>query len=136
MAKAEGLPPTASVASVGPGINYAGNWVYAYSQSLSFDNSPEVTLLEFNSGEGTIRAQIICMRSDTDSLNSFHKVYLNDELVMLVPLGAGDTHSGAAQSPYHLILPPMTNFKITIVNISNTSSGTGLVTLTGRVYDV
>jgi len=128
------VQPSASIAATGLGIRYIGQHCYAYSQSLDFDNSPEVTLLEFNSGAGYITAQIICMRSDTDSLNSFHKVYLNDELVMLVPLGAGDVHSAAAQSPYNLSFPPMTNVKITVVNISNTSTGTGLVTLIGRVY--
>jgi len=128
------VQPEASVVRTGLDLRYIGQHCYAYSQSLNFDDSPEVTLLEFTSGAGYIAAQIICMRSDTDGLDSLHKVYLNDELVMIVPLGSGTTHIDASQAPYNLMFPPITNVKITVVNISNTSTGTGLVTLIGRVY--
>jgi len=53
MAKAEGIPPTASVASVGPGLQWAKDRCFAYSGSFQIATTA-FTMLEWNSGALTI----------------------------------------------------------------------------------
>ena len=71
MAKAEGIPPTASVASVGPGIRYIGNWAYAFSGDITDagSGSAATTLLDFTSGTGLIVARfnwVAAVNANTD----------------------------------------------------------------------
>ena len=80
MAKAEGLPPTASVASVGPGINYIANWAYAYSGSVTTGGaaSADTTYLNFTTGSGFIIAQFQFIETYSASADRYIDLTFND----------------------------------------------------------
>ena len=130
MTEADVIQPSASVASTGKGIRYIGDHCYAFSNDLSFNNVA-TTLLEFTTGTGYIITQLIPVRTDTDSLDSEHRVYQNDILVGSFSLSSGsDSHD----SPINILFPPFTKVRIDIINVSNVSNGSGTAILTGRVY--
>jgi len=111
------------------------DYCYAYSLAKIFDNDPEVTLLSFNTGKHILKVQFLPYRTDTDSLNSAHNVYINGVLVLNMVMSSGDNHSALSLSPYQLIIPPLSFVEVKIVNISNTSNGTGACSMIGRVYE-
>ena len=130
MPETDTTPVSASIASTGLGIRYIGNYAYAYSGALAF-NDVATTLLEFTTGSGILLMDLLYMRNDVDGLDSAHRLYLNDILIATFPLSSGGNDRDAT-SPF--IFPPLTKVKIDIINTQNTSNGSGLVALTGRVY--
>jgi len=137
MAKAEGIPPTASVASVGSGINYAGDWVYAYSgliASSGTEGSP-VSILEFTTGAGIIVAEFSCCKSDTVTERGLFAVTLNGAIVTKQIFRTGvSTYDETFPMVFKIIMPPFTEVQL----LSGFEYPTGDVTgsMTGRVYDV
>jgi len=133
MAEAEGIPPTASVASVGPGIRYLGK-EHCYAYSGVINASGETTYLEFTSGSGYILAKIQAVTDQANGDDFNIKFYLNDIVVGVAHafFYSNSTYVlGAAK--WDLIIPPFTEVKITIQNIN--SADEWAVMLTGRVYD-
>ena len=110
-----------------------GGWCYAYSDSLIFDDDPVITLLEFNTGKEIIKAHFLPYRTDTDNLDSRHRIYFNNVEVFNMNMSSG---SGPSNSMYDnsLLIPPLTYVKVTIQNISNTSNGYGACSMIGRIY--
>ena len=130
----EAVPSNASVASTGPGIRYAGEWVYAYSGATAVTaGEGETTKLEFTSGSGLIVAEFDAFNGDLSNDWWRVSVYLNDELVL-----RNDNNNNASSqtepfNPTQLIIPPFTKFKATVTVGSD--SDAPAVTLTGRVYE-
>jgi len=110
-----------------------GGWCYAYSDSLTFDNDPAVTLLEFNTGKQIIKAHFLPYRTDVDNLDSRHKIYFNGVEVFNMNMSSGSSHANSILDN-SLIIPPLTYVQVTIVNVSNTSNGTGACSMIGRIY--
>jgi len=134
MAKAEGIPPTASTASVGPGINYAGSWVYAYSGVIT-STSSVANLLEFTTGSGLIDATVLFhLSSIPSSAVSFtFDIEMNDEVIVRELLY--DPHSGRQPTDsdnMYIIIPPFTKCKFAATATSGDEDF--CVTLRGRVY--
>jgi len=130
MAKAEGLPPTASIASVGPGIRYIGDWAYAYS-GLSDTSSSNVNYLEFTSGTGLIVSKIQPFYRADSTYNLSYIISFNG-----IEVYGFEITSSMDYSPYseiHLIIPPYTEVTVSIRNLGGGTSAAG-VSLTGRVY--
>ena len=133
MAEAEGIPPTASVASVGPRINYVGNFAYAYSGNITLPDATLVEALNFTSGAGVIRSKFQ-YSVDVDALSTEYLrlfITFNDESVVynFESRGAG----AISDMPMYLIIPPFTLVK---VKLQGGSDATATAWMTGRVYDV
>jgi len=103
---------------------------YAYSGTVAFDENA-TTLLEFTTQSEYSVIDFLYMRNDSDSLDSKHRMFFNDVLVLSLPLSSGgqDRHSVT-----QMIIPPFTKVLVTIQNVSNTSSASGMVAITGETY--
>jgi len=135
MVEAEGIPPTASVASAGQSILYLGDYAWCYTGGIGVINSA-TTVLETQSAEGILVAEVLLNYIFVGANDQMEwQVYLNDILI------AGAKDSGPAvytefNNPIKLILPPFTKLKVTAKNASSATSRAMGVILTGRVYDV
>jgi len=138
MAEAEGIPPTASVASVGPGIRYAGKWVYAYSGLIAIGQaSPETSMLNFETGSGIIKGTIQAAQGNERSDNDMRfTISFNGDIVAQL-LHGGDTQywAGSFDNGMLIIVPPFTTINITGYNLTSGTTRDSVATLTGRVYD-
>jgi len=110
-------------------LNSLGEYVYAYSQTKIFDDDPQITLLEFNTGKRIIKSQWFPYRTDTDSLDSRHTIYFNGLEVLNLNMSSGAV---GVRAPVELIIPPLTHVKVTIYNIDNTSNGYGACSMIGE----
>jgi len=133
MAHTDAIPVSASIASVGKGIRYIGQHCYGYSGPLAIPNS-NTNLLEFTTGSGYIKAKVIFSSRDSTSDDYRAFISLNDQEVF----GAFYINT-ALVSPYgtvpiRLIIPPNTEVKIYMINISTSAGYTWFASLTGRVY--
>jgi len=137
MAEAEGIPPTASVASTGFGINYVGNWAYAYSPSLTITTATQ-TILEFISQAGILVSRFhflgpLQFSDPAGGRISTYQVSLNDDIVAVVKCdNSGSEHY---QEKIQLILPPFTKVKVIVDSNDSDANFVGSVIVTGRVYD-
>jgi len=131
MAEAEGIPPTASVASVGPGINYIGDHIYGYN--LAAVGQSETDIFSFISGNGYIMADLQINYAADQSENALYKIYLNDVTIQswVVP---GGTQSPAPEQPLLLLIPPQTIVLVTGILLSGGSTRPHYGSVRGRVY--
>jgi len=141
MAEAEGIPPTASVASVGLGIRYIGD--HAWCMSGTFDATQSTqTCLDFSSGTGYILADFqfnaaICVVNSSCVGSGFTQgfaVKFNGIVVAMVKAEAlnEDMPTTATQ---RLIIPPFTRVVVTVISNTADSSFDSTVNMSGRVYD-
>jgi len=133
MVEAEGMPPTANVASPGLRLNYIGEHCYAMN-SLGVADS-ETTMLEFTTGEGYILATLQPGKISNTGDDIGWIVYFNEQVVYGFFTGDSSINE-VYQLPLNLLLPPFTNFKATAENVSDTSTDTITGMFVGRVYDV
>ena len=125
------IPVSASTASTGTGIRYIGDWAYAYSGAIQAANENDVTMLDFTTGSGIIKAKI---QFESDSFVQqvyYFRVRLNDIIMMDVIWDSSPTLNSTL-FPLHLILPPFTAVRVSW-GLSNDTKN-GYATLTGRVY--
>jgi len=139
MAEAEGLPPTASVASVGPGIRYIGRHCYALSGEILVNNNT-VTMLEFTTGDGYIIASFSYGIDQNASLGGSKligfTVKLNDIKVFQQVSQTSATLQLIDFDPnYKILIPAFTNV---LIESETTNAGNvpTYAMLAGRVYDV
>jgi len=141
MAEAEGIPPTASVASVGPGINYVGDRVFAYA-GLFDSSTTEFEMLNFTTGSGIIVGEFILNGSvlfTGDSHlggNSAYKISLNEIAVSTVKIDTTGTDVGMPMTnEQRVIIPPFTKVVLSCVVGENSTTEQVSAYFTGRVYD-
>jgi len=138
MVEAEGIPPTASVASPGLSLNYIGSHCFAYSGLFAATISPQ-TLLAFSSGDGYISAIIqgnAPVDDDTVSGGTVaaFMIIFNDQNISL--LKADGTEEDMPTSVWQkFIIPPFTKVEVTMTANLNEADRYGSVGLAGRVYD-
>jgi len=137
MAEAEGIPPTASIASVGPSLRYiGGEHAYAFSGSFGASTASQ-TMLDFISGSGYVVGELIVNGQFNAGTGggglSIWTLTLNDEIVAV--LGT-DTHENdmPPQCFQRLIIPPFTAVKLAMVSFENTAAELLTATFNGRVY--
>ena len=126
-----GASNTVNPTGTGSSLNYIGNHCYAYSGFQSF-NETGTTLLDFSTGNEYIVMTLNPMRSDTDSLDSQHRVNIDGQQVAVFSMSSGGT--SAPEGPPVILLAPYSRVTIEVINVSNTSGGTGGIALSGRVY--
>jgi len=137
MAKAEGLPPTASVVVPGLSLNYAGEWAYAYSGTLNVTATP-INLLEFTTGAGIIVGKLKVLQSTAaaEADDVLASLLFNELYIFRMVLGKNafqefDPNSATAVD---IIIPPFTLVQVELDNLSGTDADMSAI-LTGRVYD-
>jgi len=135
MAEAEGIPPTASVASVGPSIRYAGNWAYAYSGIIAVPDSL-TTLINSTSGSGIIVARFQFFLHANTGNNFEYTVKLNNQIILEYGTAGGTTGSSEPDNPMHVIIPPFTQVTVQVINLDSSTPQDNTAIMTGRVYDV
>jgi len=102
---------------------------YAYNTMAFSDDAS--TLLEFTTQSEYSVIDFLPMRNDTDSLDSKHRMFFNDELVLTFPLSSGGS---GVSGPCKMVIPPFTKVLVTVQNVSNTSGGNGSIAITGKTY--
>jgi len=131
------VQPEASIVSVGFGLRYVGNWVYAYSGQVTALTSKQ-TVIETTSGSGIIvcRIQFNGFNHENvpgDGANGMATISFNDINVSILR-----SESGQEDAPYSVyekfVIPPFTKVKVTVDADSESTSYFGSVNLVGRVY--
>jgi len=141
MAKAEGIPPTASTASAGLGIRYIGQHCYAYSGIVTPVSGTDATALDFITAGGYIVADMWWswnyeMMGDATDYGILLK--LNDVLVIHVEQSTSGSGGRVRMEVKHqqILLPPFTHFFLTGTTTTGSPGADLTLTLNGRVYDV
>jgi len=137
MAKAEGIPPTASIASVGPGFRYVGNHVYALSGEFA-KSTTEQTVLDALSGAGYIVGRItasgpILTGSGGGGVSTF-QIQFNGQIVLWLKIET-TSEDQPCNAFADLILPPFTQMTVITDSDSDDANYNTTVVFTGRVYD-
>jgi len=101
--------------STGLELTIVNNDAYAYSGILSINNT-ETDLLNFRTGNKTIKAKIQFFYAADNSDNYLYKVYFNEVAAFAYIVGDADSHFLPSQIP--VIIPPYTKVRCTADNIS------------------
>ena len=140
MAKAEGIPPTASTASTGLGINYVGDWVFAYA-GLFDSSTSEFEMLNFTTGAGiifgefTLNGSILFTADVHLGGNTGYKIEFNGEEISTVKADTTGDNPVPVSLTQKVIIPPFTKVVLTCVGGENSATERVSAYLTGRVYD-
>jgi len=122
------VTPEASIASVGKGIRYIGNWVYAYSGM--FPSAYPSTYLEFTTGSGLIVAEFNLLYFTDAGDNAEYTIKLNDVNVFGA-FATSATTPPLGLNHVRIILPPFT--KVEGIGSVGSNRTRGFL-MTGRVY--
>ena len=128
----EAVPSNASVASTGLGLRYIGEYCYAYSGPVSVDNN-ETTILLFDSQAGVIVSIFRPCYLESGGDDYEFRVYFNN--LLLAYTKATSEATIPAQKHFELIIPPLTEVKVTGENRESSASLNIGALLTGRVYE-
>ena len=116
------------------GLSIVGDHCYAYSGEVNVDNNA-TTLLFFKSLKGYLKAKLSVACAEVSGDNYTVDVQFNG-----VPVYS-NVYNNTYQaypygvSPFPLIIPPLTEVKIIMQNISNSNDTDWTMSITGRVYD-
>ena len=139
MVEAEGIPPTASVASVGPGIRYAGDYVYAYSGTFQSSTTAQ-TVIETTTGSGIIVGEFQLngpVQAAEPNVGTIctGDIKFNGETIAIIKTDTASESQPGSESQ-KVIIPPFTTISVSVDSDNNQAARLGTVTFTGRVYDV
>ncbi len=137
MAKAEGIPPSASIASPGLRLNYIGEHCYGYSGAITVGQETKAAL-DFTTGSGYIIGKLFFTYDITGysaGEEIGYQVKLNDVEVVDAVYGANITTPTTNVYQLEILLPPFTTTQINFVSTDATGINMTMV-FTGRVYDV
>ena len=98
-------------------VSYVGDYCYAYSGVKSIDNNE--TLFTYPDDTGT------------DDFRS--RIYFNGQVVQSIIQGRVD-YDFKFEYAIPLVIPPLTEVKLTMQNVQNTNARDQCVSFTGRVY--
>jgi len=134
MAEAEGIPPTASVASVGPNLRYVGQFAYGYSGRIAVGNS-EILLMDFITGSGLITAKVQFFYAvDTSQNPNFaYTIKINGAVVSKYVVNGSSTYT-SANNPVFLVIPPESHIELIAQNVEDSSTLTQSALITGKVH--
>ena len=137
MAEAEGIPPSASIASTGLGIRYIGEHAYCLPGKFAESSSLQ-TMLLFTSGSGYIVGDLFLSgtvapgASGTGAVSTF-TLDFNDVGVLLFKVDTSQEDMPCdTQTP--ILIPPFTLVKLAVVSLSADAGRFTTAILTGRVY--
>ena len=137
MAKAEGIPPTASVASPGLGLHYIGRHCYAYN--IFGVSTTAVTHLDFTSGDGYIIGNFQCNgAADMDNIGRGQETVFQikfNGLTILQLKTSSETDDNNPTVFNQILIPPFTHL-IMAADSDAANFGKTSVAFVGRVYGV
>ena len=126
------------VATTGLELNYVGNHCYAYSGVITTAGSQSAatdTSLSFTSGKFYSKVKLTWSNDlGSATANEFYLVKLNEQIVYQ----AEQEHNiDTVTNPtvIHLIIPPLTEVRLTADNQGSSNSRDQCVSITGRVYN-
>ena len=121
------------VAGTGKGIAYVGDYAYAYSGVVPVDNT-ETTMCLFQTPKALIVASTMFnyLGELGQELFAF-RIYFNEVQVQGTIQGRRD-YDSLFEGDIKLIIPPLTEVKLTGQNLTDTDSRDMIVSLTGKVY--
>ena len=138
MVEAEGLPPSASIASAGPGLRYIGEYCYAYSGAYA-SSSTAADHIDFISGEGLILGRLyvngaIDSGSGSGEITTFTVKVNEITIAMMKTETIQEDNPGTVYQD--LLIPPFTRVQVEVDSAEGDPARKTTVTFTGRVYDV
>jgi hypothetical protein len=124
----------AQFTSTGKGLTIIGDCCYAYSGELSADDNETIYLL-FQTGKEIIKGTLQFNATNELSQEFRYRIYFNGLQVQSYLAGnnAPDYRS-KPDTPIPLVIPPLTEVKVTAINLDDSVSGSQICSLTGRVY--
>ena len=125
----------AQFSSTGKHLNIIGDRVYGYSGAVTVQ-SAALPLFETFTGPGYMVCKIGIFTPLSSTNNAEIVVSLNGLNVIafeVLNTTQGDYLNGFA--PMDLIIPPLSEFKLTAQNTASSAEMTWYATVTGRVYD-
>jgi len=137
MAEAEGIPPTASVASKGFSVRYIGEYCYAYNHVTA--TTAQQLVLDFTTGDGIIVGEFTFYQFQNpadphDNASTAGELRFNGETVASLGLGT-DSFDSPTQGHVKVVIPPFTRVECYLDGTQSDVSDLGSVVLSGRVYD-
>ena len=106
MPETDTIPVSASIASTGTGLRYVSDWVYAYSELTTINDTNTHTLLDFTSGSGIIIAQATFYRRSWEDNDIAWFITMNgDEMLSWI----GRIAENQGQNLFPIIIPPFTH---------------------------
>jgi len=133
MLESDTIPVSASIASVGKGIRYIGNYAYALSGpvvSSSGTEAPNVLLLDFTTSSGFILSKILFVSTVASNNKLFFKISFNE--VSILEQTASNYYE-VNISPMQILIPPRTRVQ-TYWGVGNETADKGSCIISGRVY--
>jgi len=105
---------------------------YAYSGAVSVNNV-ETVLIDSNSGKNILQGEINFNYLEVADEDFTFTVYLNGIVIFAYTKDSTKDASPGNWFP-KILIPPLTTFKITAINITDTDARNMAVGITGRVY--
>jgi len=134
MPETDAIPVSASIASVGKGIRYIGQFVYGYSGRIAVGNS-EILLMDFTTGSGLITANVQFFYAvDTSQNPNFaYTIKINGAVVSKYVVNGSSTYT-SANNPVLLVIPPQSHLELIAQNVEDSSTLTQSALITGKVH--
>ncbi len=123
---------------IGKGLNYVGDFAYAYSGLVAVAPT-ETTILDFSTGGslfvGTIQFLYASQADTAPADDCFYKLEINSESVLqYLDTGYGSNHSRSPHDPSPIIIAPFSKVTVSAeMGSSNTINQVCLIV--GRVYE-
>jgi len=133
MAKAEGIPPTASTASVGPNIRYVGDHAFGFAGQKDISSDP-TDMFDFTTGTGYIIAKFYFTTDDATTDDYHIRIALNGLRVLGSRVATPHNVELYGFAPYSMLLPPETAVVVTVSRAAGSGSAGWNAYFHGRVY--
>tara|TARA_Y100000310_G_C20144851_1_gene561956 strand:- start:57 stop:446 length:390 start_codon:yes stop_codon:yes gene_type:complete len=114
------------------GLTIIGKYAYAYSGDVPV-NQPEGTLLLFQSPKDIIKGWVTVTKNTTDGDDFIYRLYFNNIIVQgwINDYSAGGRNDDTS---IPVIIPPLTEVKLTAYNDTGTTDRNINGSITGKVY--
>jgi len=134
MPETDTIPVSASVASTGKSLRYAGNnLVYAFSGIIGCSNV-ETTLLQFTTnGHSATVLKVFFNYALVGGDDFQYRIRFNDTVVQTFFVDSATGNN----SPYYaltVVAPPLTEVKCTATNATGSATRNQICSISGRVY--
>ena len=130
------LGSNATFTGTGKHLTYLGDsWCYAYSGEIATADS-EVTYLLFQSGKGIIKGAVQFNATNELAQEFRYRIYFNGiEVQSYLAGNNAPDYRAKPDAIIPLIVPPLTEVKLTAINLDDSVSGTQICSFIGRVYN-
>ena len=128
MPEGKGYGPQDQFSGSSPALNVIGSHIYGISGAKQYDDN-ETTFIESTTGKFYADVFVQFNVGAYSADDPLVQIYFNG----IVVLGSSHTTTQDVKFPFRLLIPPLTNVKITATNQDSTAL-TGYVSVKGRIY--